>query len=101
MLLQERKANVRIILKQLTKVKEFPFNRRESIRTLYCAAGIPKSTLVDIFKRGNTIKHTSFKPLLTYQKQVKESRVLLIKMRPDRNFEDLYNYVHLDKSGFI
>lgn len=86
----------------VAKIQDVPFNRRGSIRSLSFAIGIPKSTLFDIFKRGNNFKRISstIKPLLTDQNKLARLKFCLSKVRPDGRFEDLYDYVHIDEKWF-
>lgn len=86
----------------LATMKNIPMNRRGSIRSLSAAIGIPKSTLFDVFKRGNDFKRISsaVKPYLTEQNKLARLAFCLSKVRPDGYFQDMYDYVHIDEKWF-
>ena len=80
----------------LAQIKNTPLNRR----------GIPKSTLLDIFKSGKYIKRISstVKPILTDKNKMDRLEFCLSKVslaiNGDLLFDDLYDYVHIDEKWF-
>ena len=88
--------------KNLANMKNIPMNRRGSIRCLSAAINIPKSTLFDVFKRGNDFKRISstVKPYLTEQNKLARLEFCLSKVKPDGYFQDMYDYVHIDEKWF-
>lgn len=90
----------------LAQIKNTPFNRRGTLRSLSFAIGIPKSTLFDIFKSGKYFKRISstVKPTLTEKNKMDRLEFCLSKVNHATNgdflFDDLYDYVHIDEKWF-
>jgi len=66
------------------------------------ASNIPRSSLFDIFKRGGQIRRVSsrVKPLLTEENKKARIQFCLSLIKPNREFEDLYDHVHIDEKWF-
>lgn len=89
-------------LANLEKIKEIPLNRRGTIRSLSFAINIPKSTVFRIFKEGRHLRRISsiVRPLLTEGNKRTRLEFCLSKIKPNRRFEDMYDYVHIDEKWF-
>lgn len=87
---------------KLSQISNIPFNRRGTIRSLSFASGIPKSTLFDIFKKGSVLKRISstIKPYLTIENQKARLVYCLSHVRPNGQFEDMFDHVHIDEKWF-
>ncbi|TBU12761.1 hypothetical protein CWI38_0638p0010, partial [Hamiltosporidium tvaerminnensis] len=85
--------------KNLAQIRNTPLNRRGTLRSLSVAIVIPKSTLFDIFKISSTVK-----PTLTDKNKMDRLKFCLSKVNLANNgdllFDDLYDYVHIDKKWF-
>ena len=82
-------------------MRNVPFNRRSTIRSLAYAIDIPRSTLFRILKEG-TIKriNSTLKPLLTPTNKIARLQFSLKFVRPNGLFHDMYDYVHIDEKWF-
>lgn len=85
----------------LARIREVPFNRRSTLRSLAFAIGIPKSTLFNIFQRGEFKRASStVKPYLTEENKKDRLQFCLSKINSNGFFEDMYDTVHIDEKWF-
>lgn len=86
----------------MNNIRDIPFNRRSTIRSLSFSSDIPRSTLFRIFKEGTQLKRitSTVKPLLTEQNKLARIKFCLSKVKPNGFFEDMYDYVHIDEKWF-
>lgn len=86
----------------LESMRTIKLNQRSNLRSLSFAIGIPKTTLFNIFKRGDKIKRVSstLKPYLTEDNKRERVRFCLSMIQPNRRFVDFQDYVHIDEKWF-
>lgn len=83
-------------------IKDVPFNKRGTFRSLSHAIGVPKSTLQRRLKTDKAIRRvsSSIKPFLTEDNKVARVRFCLSHVRPNGYFHDFYDTIHIDEKWF-
>lgn len=84
------------------RIKQVEWNKRQNLRSLGSAVGVPKSTLARMLKEGKVQRSYSYlKPQLNHQGKINRLRFCLSKVDLNTGrFDPMYQTVHVDEKWF-
>lgn len=88
---------------EIASIRNVPFNKRGTLRSLACSIGVPRSTLHRKLKNEKEIRRisSSIRPFLTEENKLARLRFCLSHVRENGNFHDFFDTIHIDEKWFF
>ena len=87
----------------IERIKQVPWNQRQTLRSLAKAVNVPITSLHRMFKKGKVFRvNSTLKPLLTEQnRRARIQHCLSMVDQETGQFDPMYNVVHVDEKWFF